>query len=349
MHPQNKQILAFWLLIALAIVFIQVIIGGTTRLTESGLSITRWEVVKGSLPPLNESEWQAQFELYRQTPQYEKVNKGMTLSDFKFIFFWEWLHRLWGRVGFMFLFGIWAVMAAKRYLDSQANRRFATLLILFAAQGLLGWIMVKSGLIDMPRVSHYRLTAHLLLAIFLFAYILWWVADLLTPNTQKIKNPQLQKTLYWAIGLTVLQIVFGGFMSGLRAAIHYPSFPDMNGYIIPPTLFFMDPFYINFFENIATVQFTHRGIAYLLTALLIALYIKAKPTVTDNNYFKKSLYALPFILAIQIILGVAVLLLSADGTIPVFFGVAHQANGLLLLSTLLFIAFQFDNTSKSNS
>lgn len=339
---KGQKVLAFWLMIALAIIFLQVIIGGTTRLTESGLSITKWEVVKGSLPPLNEADWQAQFDLYRQTPQYEKVNKGMSLADFKFIFFWEWVHRLWGRVGFMFLLGLLAVMAARRHLDRKNYRRFGYLLLLYAAQGLLGWIMVKSGLSDMPRVSHYRLTAHLLLAIFLFAYILWWVVDLLTPVARKIQNTSLRNSLHWIIGVAVVQIMFGGFMSGLRAATHYPSFPDMNGYIFPPTLFFMKPFYINFFENIATIQFTHRGIAYLLSGLVVWFWLKARRVQHDNTFFGNAIVVLPFVLATQVILGVSVLLLSADGTIPVGFGVAHQAVGLLLLSTLLFIAFQFD-------
>jgi cytochrome c oxidase assembly protein subunit 15 len=334
-----ERSLSIWLFIALIIIFIQVIIGGTTRLTESGLSITRWEVVKGSLPPLNEAAWQAQFDLYKQTPQYEKVNKGMTLADFKFIFFWEWLHRVWGRVGFMFLVGVWLLMARK--LNRQNHQRFAILLALFAAQGLLGWIMVKSGLVDMPRVSHYRLTAHLLLAIFLFAYILWWIADLLTPAAAKINNTPLKKALYGIIGITVLQIIYGGFMSGLRAAIHYPSFPDMNGYFVPPTLFFMEPFYLNFFENIATVQFMHRLIAYILTALIIWYYVKYKKENITNTYFRKALNLLPFVLLTQVTLGISVLLLSADGTIPVLLGVAHQATGLVLLSTLLFAAFQF--------
>lgn len=341
MTLQDRKTLAFWLIIGLIIVFFQVIIGGTTRLTESGLSITKWEVLKGSLPPLNNADWQAEFDLYRQTPQYEKVNKGMSLSDFKFIYFWEWFHRLWGRVGFMFLLGLLGVMAWTRRLDAPAYRRFVWLLLLYAAQGLLGWIMVKSGLSDMPRVSHYRLTAHLLLALFLFAYILHWVANLLTDYAQKVQQPALYRALRWIIGLAIVQVMYGGFMSGLRAAPHYPSFPDMNGHIVPPTLLFMEPFYLNFFENIATVQFMHRSIAYLLSGFIIWFWLRARAVPTDNAMFKRGVALLPFVLLTQIVLGVSVLLLSADGTIPVGVGVAHQAVGLLLLNNLLFVAFQF--------
>jgi len=341
MTLQDRKTLAFWLIIGLIIVFFQVIIGGTTRLTESGLSITKWEVLKGSLPPLNNADWQAEFDLYRQTPQYEKVNKGMSLSDFKFIYFWEWFHRLWGRVGFMFLLGLLGVMAWTRRLDAPAYRRFVWLLLLYAAQGLLGWIMVKSGLSDMPRVSHYRLTAHLLLALFLFAYILHWVANLLTDYAQKVQQPALYRALRWIIGLAIVQVMYGGFMSGLRAAPHYPSFPDMNGHIVPPTLLFMEPFYLNFFENIATVQFMHRSIAYLLSGFIIWFWLRSRNIPTDNAMFKRGVALLPFVLLTQIVLGVSVLLLSADGTIPVGVGVAHQAVGLLLLNNLLFVAFQF--------
>lgn len=341
MQPKHKKQLAALLTIVLVVVFFQVIIGGITRLTESGLSITRWEVVSGSLPPLSETAWQSEFDLYRQSPQYEKINKGMSLSEFKFIFFWEWLHRLWGRVGFMLLLGIFAYMSLKKRLDKWSYRRFGVLLVLYALQGLLGWVMVKSGLIDMPRVSHYRLTAHLLMAIFLFAFLLWWVADLLIPVQQKIKSASLSRFLPWLIGLCIVQITFGGFMSGLRAAPHYPSWPDMNGQWLPDNMWLYSPWPINFFENIATIQFTHRGLAYLLTVLILWFWSKARHLKTDNTFYKLTLNFLPLVLCTQVLLGVTVLLLSNGGKIPVTFGVLHQACGLLLLSTLLFLSFNF--------
>lgn len=346
MQANSKKQLAFWLCIVLLVVFIQVIIGGITRLTESGLSITRWDVVTGSLPPLSESAWQSAFELYQQSPQYTKINSGMSLSEFKFIYFWEWLHRLWGRVGFMLLAGIFGYMAIRDRLDKWSYRRFGVLLVLYALQGLLGWVMVKSGLVDMPRVSHYRLTAHLLLALFLFAYLLWWVADLLIPAERKIRHLGLSRALIGLIGLCVVQITFGGFMSGLRAAIHFASWPDMNGSWIPDTLFTYTPWPVNFFENIATIQFTHRSIAYLLTILILCFWAKARRYPTRNTIFTLALNFLPLILITQVVLGITVLLLSYGGKIPVFYGVMHQAGGLLLLNTLLFLLFNFGKATR---
>ena len=338
MKLSDKRLLSRALIVILLIVYIQVLLGGITRLTESGLSMTNWKPITGVLPPLNTAEWQAEFELYRQSPQYLEINKGMELAEFKKIFFWEWLHRLWGRVGFLALLltGIWFTLRKK--LDMTAIKRFGLLLFLYLCQGLLGWIMVKSGLVSRPEVSHYRLTAHLLLAIFLFAYLLWWISDLLVPYEQKFRTPGLLRFARWVIVLTILQIMFGGFMSGLEAATHYPTFPDMNGGYLPEGLFRMEPFWINFFENITTIQFTHRGIAYLLAVLILIFWFKSRNIITGANPTARALMLLPLVLLAQFTLGVLVLL-NAQGTVPVGLGVAHQGVGLFLLSVLLFISF----------
>jgi len=192
----------------------------------------------------------------------------------------------------------------------------------------------------MPWVSHYRLTAHLCLAIFLFAYILWFVADIFVPKETLIQHEKLRKFALLIIAITIVQIVFGGFMSGLRAAMQYPTWPDMNGQMIPENLFFMKPFWKNFGENMTTIQFTHRNIAYLLAILILVFWQKARHLPTKNPFFHPSIHFLLVVLITQISLGILVLLNSRQG-IPVDLGVAHQAVGLLLLSTILFISFQF--------
>ncbi|QQS29956.1 MAG: COX15/CtaA family protein [Sphingobacteriales bacterium] len=348
MTDKNKRQLGFFLIAALVIIFFQVIIGGVTRLTGSGLSITEWKPVTGTFPPLTAESWQSEFDKYRETPQYHKLNKGMTLSEFKFIYFWEWLHRLWGRIGFLFILAIFAVMLYRKQLDRPAIRHFLVFLFLYLCQGLLGWIMVKSGLVDMPWVSHYRLTAHLLLAVALFSYVLWFISDLLIPEDQRPVNSSLKKFTFLLITLLILQVSYGGFMSGLRAAMYYPSFPDMNGQFVPDTIFSMNPFLLNFTENIATIQFVHRSLAYLLFILIMIFWWKARKISTGQSVFITTVNFLPVLLFIQFALGITVLLLSKYG-IPVGFGVAHQAVGLLLLSTVLLVSFQLKKTNGHQS
>ena len=346
MTEKSKKTLAYLLIAALFVLFVQVALGGITRLTGSGLSMTEWKLIQGTIPPLNEVAWQEKFELYKTIPQYQLLNKGMSLSEFKSIFFWEWAHRVWGRFGFVFILGIFAVMGIRKKLDRQAVFRFGVLLFLYFCQGLMGWFMVMSGLSKLTSVSHYRLAAHLVLALFLFAYILWWVADLLVNKKQKVVHPSLRKYAWIITGIMLIQIVFGAFMSGLKAAPNYPSFPDMNGQFIPDNLFFMKPLWINFFENITTIQFTHRGIAYLLCVLIVIYWWRARKIVAPK-IFKFAINILPFILVIQVTLGVLVLLNSHKG-IPVGFGIFHQAFGLILLSTMLFGNFLYGERISSS-
>lgn len=338
MTKQAQRSLGYALIFTLVVVLIQVMIGGTTRLTGSGLSITKWDIVTGSLPPMSADSWNIEFDKYKETPQFIKLNHLMTLSEFKYIYFWEWFHRFWGRWGFVLLFGIFLYYLFRHKMDRKNVMRFITLLVLYALQGLLGWFMVKSGLIDNPYVSHYRLTAHLLLAIFLFAYILWFAVQMLVPEESKLQQTGLKKTAWWITALIIFQIMLGGFMSGLRAAVHYPSWPDMNGQMIPENLFSRSPLFMNFLENITMIQFMHRGTAYLLFAILMWYFWKARK-FSGDSLFAKTLPSLPALLVIQVVLGILVLLNSTNG-IPVFFGVAHQAVGLLLLSSMLFLNFQ---------
>lgn len=336
MTKKNKNLLAKLLLLTLFILLIQVNIGGITRLTGSGLSITKWEVVTGTLPPMGEVAWQTEFEAYQQIPQYKLLNKDMTLSEFKFIYFWEWLHRLWGRLGFLFILAIFAFFGFTKRLNKRQTLLFGGLLFLYFCQGLMGWFMVASGLSELVYVSHYRLAAHLLLALALFAYIVWWIADLLIENKDKIFSPSMRRWGMLVISVVLLQIVFGAFMSGLRAAVYYPSFPDMNGQMIPETLFAMKPWIKNFGENVATIQFMHRGIAYLLVILVLAYWWKIKG-ISSNALFKYACKLLPIVLLIQVGLGIWTVIASKQG-VPVSLGILHQAVGLLLFCTVWFLA-----------
>ncbi len=342
MQPSKSDLLLARLLsIALFFVFLQVLIGGTTRLTGSGLSMTNWHIVTGTFPPMTDAAWETEFQHYKDSPQYKEINKGMNLAAFKKIFFWEWLHRVWGRWGFVFLLGIFGWYLWRYRPEAKIVKRFIPLLILYVCQGLLGWFMVKSGLVDIPRVSHYRLAAHLLLAIFLFAYILWFIVRLRVPDEQRIHRPEWQRFSLIMIILTLVQITFGAFMSGLRAATAYPSWPDMNGALVPENLFALSPFWANFAENITTIQFVHRGLAYLLCALVVYFFFRARKDQQLHQSFRKGLNGLPAIIGIQILLGITVLMLAKSGEISVFFGVAHQGMGLLLLSCMLYLHFQY--------
>lgn len=331
--------LATLLGISLILIFIQVMIGGITRLTGSGLSITDWKIVTGTIPPISADSWQTEFSQYKDSPQYKLLNEGMSLHEFKFIYFWEWLHRFWGRWGFVFLLGIFIWAWRKGSLPGIRRKgRFVFLLILYAIQGLLGWYMVKSGLINDPYVSHYRLTAHLLLAIFLFAFILKWIVDLIIPPEQFRISGGQKFAGFWLSLLLILQIVYGAFMSGLRAAVHYPSWPDMNGEFLPKHILLKEPWYANFLENITTIQFVHRGLAYLLFILIMIYWLRHRKAI-QGRVWKRSFLFLPIILLIQIGLGITTLLTAGNG-VNVALGVSHQLCGLLLLSTFLFIHFQ---------
>ncbi len=340
MCDKAKKQLAFCMMLLLAIVYLQVIIGGTTRLTESGLSMTDWRLFKGVVPPTDEASWQAEFKRYQQFPQFQELNQEMTLDEFKSIFFWEWLHRVWGRWGGLAVFLVFGFFLFRRQLDRRRIVQFLILLLLYAAQGLLGWFMVKSGLVDQPRVSHFRLAAHLLLALFLFAYMLWMVVDLRSDTVKKTHNPNGRLLAIAILILTVVQITFGAFMSGLRAATTSPTWPDINGSMIPNNLFALDNFFDNFLYNHATIQFTHRMLGYLIALLVLGFWIKHHK-IAANAAHRWAMHALPLIVILQVLLGICTLLMSVN-RVPVSLGVAHQATALLFISTVLFVIFLFE-------
>ncbi|MGH8703269.1 MAG: COX15/CtaA family protein, partial [Burkholderiales bacterium] len=271
--------IAAWLIACCALVFAIVVLGGVTRLTRSGLSIVEWQPIVGTLPPLTSADWQELFLKYQQTPEYRKVNPGMSLDGFKGIFWLEYFHRLLGRligVAFLvpFLYFLW-----RRAFSLPLALKLGGIFALGAAQGALGWYMVASGLVDDPRVSHYRLTAHLALAFAIYAAMLWIALELLIPapvRAAATAGLARIRRLAWAVtALVIAMVVTGGFVAGIRAGYAYNTFPLMNGRWVPPEIFLIEPWYLNFFNNMATVQFDHRLVAWLLAFTVPWLWYEA--------------------------------------------------------------------------
>ncbi|MEO5906081.1 MAG: COX15/CtaA family protein [Saprospiraceae bacterium] len=337
---KDNRIISAWLFAGVILVFVQILLGGVTRLTGSGLSITRWEIVTGAIPPMNQAQWIEAFDLYKATPQYQKINEGMELKHFKFIFFWEYIHRLWARMmGFIFLIPF-LIFWFRKSISPWLLRRLFVVVLLAALAAVFGWIMVASGLIDHPWVNAYKLTIHLGLGIALFIYLFFtW----LTYRGYE-KTPLQEKwsrRVQGVIILALIQIGFGGFMSGMKAALIYPTWPKMNNSWFPGIL--MDKKHWNFntllmYEKSgfmpAMIQFIHRNLAYLL-ALLILLLSYWLVGVLDKRWYWV-LFVLVGIIVVQIGLGITTLLGSV-GSIPVLYASLHQGLGILFLTYLFYI------------
>jgi len=328
----NHKQIAVWLLVCCALVFAMVVLGGVTRLTHSGLSIVEWDPIVGTIPPLSQEAWETLFEKYKQTPEYQKVNVGMDLVGFKGIFWLEYFHRLLGRlIGFAF-FLPFLYFLIRRRIDKPLVPKLITMFVLGGLQGLLGWLMVASGLVDMPRVSAYRLTAHLGLAVAIYAYMLWVALGLLYPEPQLGSAAQrLRRFGILVTGLIFFMILTGGFVAGTRAGFAFNTFPLMNGRFFPPGMYAMTPWWANLFENVATVQFNHRLLAYLL-CLLIPIYWWRTNRLELPQRARASLHGLAVMLVIQVVLGIATLIY----VVPIPLAAAHQAGALLLFTLALY-------------
>lgn len=329
-------------------VFVQIFLGGVTRLTGSGLSITRWEIVMGAIPPLNTEEWIQTFDLYKQTPQYQKINEGMSLSQFKFIFFWEYFHRLWARtMGFVFLLPFLFFLFRKS-IRRETLKRLGVVVSLAATAALFGWIMVASGLVNRPWVNAYKLTIHLCLGISLFIYLFYtWISErgynLILLSGRWIRGINL------LLVLVILQVCFGGFVSGMKSSLLYPTWPYMNGKWIPDIVLDASHWNADNFLLYDTsgfmptlVQVIHRNIGYLiLLCVLVFSYQWFKTQSSRLNWLALSLIA---IVAVQVLLGILTLL-GSYGSIPVLTGVLHQSVGIVLLSFLFYIKIRARKTS----
>ena len=334
----NHKAIAVWLLICCATIFGMIILGGVTRLTGSGLSMVEWAPIMGILPPLNQAEWQETFLLYQQFPEYQLKNFHMTLDDFKSIFWFEYGHRLLGRsIGIIFLLPFLFFLFRGK-IEKALTPKLIIMFVLGGLQGLMGWYMVKSGLINDPHVSQYRLTAHLGLAVVIYTYMFWVALGLLYPKMNDISQNVDNKIGRLALiitGIVVITILSGGFVAGTRAGFAFNTFPLMDGRLIPAGLFDQSPLWRNFFENIVTVQFDHRVLATLLFIMIPVFWLKAGK-IELQPLARTGRHLLLAALALQIMLGISTLLL----VVPVALAAAHQAGAIILLTAALFISQQ---------
>jgi len=326
-----RRQVAAWLLVCCALVFAMVVVGGVTRLTRSGLSIVEWQPLMGAIPPLTEAHWQELFDKYRQTPEYLQVNKGMSLHEFKGIFWWEYLHRLLGRlIGLVFFVPLLWFMV-KRKVEWALVPRLVAIFLLGGVQGAIGWWMVKSGLISDPRVSHVRLSIHLGIAFLIFAAMFWTALGLWAGAPAR--DPHRRRLAGYGAGLSVLTFVMvlsGALVAGTRAGYAYNTFPLMNGHFFPPEYFMLQPWWDNFLHNMATVQFNHRLIAWLLF-FAIPVYWWALRRGAPPPKARLASNLLLVMLALQLALGISTLLLG----VPVALGAMHQAGAMVLFALML--------------
>ena len=327
----NNRKVATWLLVCCALVFAMVVLGGVTRLTGSGLSMVDWRPVAGALPPLSDEAWQETFEMYQLTPEFQKVNAHMELDDFKGIFWLEYLHRLLGRtIGIVFLIPF-LVFAWRGYIRKQEWPKYALMFVLGGLQGVLGWYMVKSGLVDNPHVSQYRLVAHLVAAFLIYAYMFWVALSLKFPTDSVTPHPWYRRTLALT-ALVAVTVISGGFVAGLKAGKIYNTFPMMGEYWAPPGMFAIDPWWRNFFDNMATVQFDHRILALTTFVSIIVYWVCSRKTDLPAR-IAKGVNALLHTAVLQVALGIATLLL----VVPVSLAAMHQAVAMLLFTVALYL------------
>lgn len=334
---QKQRPVVYWLFTGCFLIFIMVLVGGITRLTHSGLSISNYKLVSGTIPPMNDQEWNAAFDLYKQYPEYQKLNTHFSLEDFKDIYFWEWLHRVIGRfIGVVFFIPFLYFLISKK-LDRATVKKCVILLILGGFQGFLGWYMVKSGLVDRPDVSHYRLAAHLTTAFLTFAYSLWVALDLIHPNKKEVII-SLRNLMRLTFFVLVVQIVWGAFVAGLDSGFIHNHWPMMSeGKLIHETVFIeQSSVFKNFVEGRSGVQFIHRYLAYIVVALCGLIWFKTKNRKLTILQ-KKGIHLILAIVCLQFILGVFTLLYA----VPLWLGIAHQIGAFFLLAAMTFTLHRF--------
>lgn len=340
MTEVDRRRVAAWLLVCAALVFAIIVVGGVTRLTRSGLSIVEWQPLVGTLPPLSQAEWQDLFAKYQQTPEFKSVNFDIDLAGFKSIFWWEYFHRLLGRlIGVVFLLPFLWFLLRKR-LEPRLAWQLGGVFALGALQGALGWYMVMSGLVDNPRVSHFRLTAHLGVALTIFAAEFWIALRLLSAQAPTMggggrgaQTGELGRPALLLAALVFVMALSGGFVAGLRAGSAYNTFPLMNGHLVPPEILMLEPWWKNFLYNLATVQFVHRSIAWLLIVLVPWLWWRARraPLAAPARLACNLLLVA---LVVQVTLGIVTLLLK----VPLVPAAAHQGGAVVLFGAALWAA-----------
>ena len=336
MKRDNKKVI-YWLFTGCVLIFIMVVVGGITRLTHSGLSIPDYKLISGTITPINDQQWEEAFDIYKQYPEYQKLNSNITLTEFKCIFFWEWLHRVIGRVlGLVFIIPFLYFLIT-RQLDKPTIKKTIILLILGGFQGFLGWYMVKSGLVDRPDVSHYRLAAHLTTAFVTFAFTLWIALDLIFPIKKTI-NKTYRNLIRIGLAILFIQIIYGAFVAGLDAGFIHNHWPMMSEgkFMHETVLIEKTPVYKNFIEGRSGVQFIHRILAFFVVISVVIIYIKGKK-IAISNYQLNGLNSLLILVGVQSLLGVLAILLQ----VPLWLGIAHQIGAFLLLSSMTFTLHRF--------
>ncbi|MDY8134016.1 COX15/CtaA family protein [Aquimarina sp. 2201CG5-10] len=336
MKKDNKKVI-YWLLTGCILIFIMVVVGGITRLTHSGLSISNYKLISGTIPPMNDAEWNAAFDLYKQYPEYQKINNQFTLQDFKDIYFWEWLHRVIGRfIGMVFIIPFIYFLIRKQ-LTKPTIKKSIILMLLGGFQGFLGWFMVKSGLVDRPDVSHYRLAMHLTAAFITFSYTFWVALDLMFPNKKKV-DIKFRNLIRWGFAFLLLQIIYGAFVAGLDAGFLHNHWPLMNdGQLVHESVYIeQSPIIKNFFEGKSGVQFIHRYLAYIVVGFIVFIWYRGKKNV-KSTYQTNSLHLLLILVGVQFLLGVFTLLYR----VPITLGVLHQVVAFFLLGAMTFSLHRF--------
>lgn len=338
MKQENISVIV-WLLSGCLLIFSMVIIGGITRLTGSGLSMVDWKLFMGAIPPLNEPQWMDTFERYKQSPEFQIKNYTMGLAEFKNIFFWEYIHRLLGRlIGLVFIIPF-IYFLIKRRLSKKLIFQSTILLCMGAAQGFIGWWMVKSGLVKNPDVSHYRLATHLITAFLTFSYTFWVALSLIYPD-KKHNNIILYKLSLSLMIIVIIQIIYGAFVAGLDAGKIYNSWPKMDDAWIAEAVYSTTPFWWdNFINQMAGVQFIHRTFAFLVLGLILYIFYKSRK-FNLIKIEKKAINILLITVLLQMILGIITLIMG----VPIWLGVMHQVGAFILLGSTVFSIFIFKKT-----
>ena len=332
----NKKVI-YWLLTGCTLIFIMVIVGGITRLTHSGLSISNYKLISGTIPPTNALQWNEAFDLYKQYPEYQKLNYNMTIDEFKDIYFWEWIHRVIGRfIGLVFVIPF-VYFLLRKQLKKSTIKKCLILLAMGGFQGFLGWFMVKSGLVDKPDVSHYRLAMHLTTAFLTFAYTFWVALDLIFPSKKQV-NTSFRNLIRVGLVILVVQIIWGAFVAGLDAGWIHNHWPLMNdGELIHQSVTTeQEPLWRNFMEGKSGVQFVHRYLAYIVVGIIGFIWFKARKNKTTMLQ-QKGINLLLILVGVQFVLGVLTLVLF----VPVWLGVLHQVTAFFLLATMTFTLHRY--------
>ena len=343
LSKNSYRAVSIWLLAGVFMIMVQVLLGGITRLTESGLSITEWNPITGILPPLNDAAWMMEFDKYKHTDQFRYIHPDFTVSDFKFIFFWEWLHRVWARMlGIVFLAGF-VYFLWKRQFKKGMILPLLLLFVMGALQGAIGWIMVKSGLVpEKYFVGHIQLATHFIAALLLLMYTGWFALRLIVPEKQLVRNNSLHRLSLSILVILFLQLTYGAFMAGLKAGAVAPTWPTINGSWFPDSLFSGSRPH-NFTDNPFMIQFIHRGLAYLLAILTVIWFIMARKTKA-TVWFSRSMNLPIVIVTIQLILGILTVTHSSSATGLLWLGMAHQFVAMILLLVWIWIFYMVRET-----